>query len=50
MKISELMSELNKLKEKYGDIDVKTFDLDRESCSIEEVEFYNKPNPYVFIC
>lgn len=50
MKISELVSELNELMEKYGDIDVKTFDLDRGDCNIEEVEFYDKPNPHIFIC
>lgn len=50
MKISELVSELNELMEKYGDIDVKTFDLDREPCNIEEIDFYDKPNPYIFIC
>ena len=49
MKISQLIKELIELQEKHGDVEVLTFDLDRELCNVEEVDFSNYPHASVFI-
>lgn len=40
MKVRELIKKLESYANKYGDdIPVRTFDLDRDMCDIDEVEF-----------
>lgn len=50
MKISELVNTLEELMDKFGDVDVKTLDIDSKDCDVEEVIFYENPYPHIFIC
>lgn len=49
MKASELIKKVQELIELHGDVVITTFDLDRDTCEVEEVEFLNYPYNNIYI-
>ena len=49
MLAGELICKLIQLMVEHGDIRVTTFDLDRDSCDIEEVKFLDYPDENIYI-
>lgn len=49
MKVLKLITTLESVLEKYGDIPVKTFDLDRDMEEITEVDIVIEDTAYVYV-
>lgn len=41
LKLAEVIKELEAIYAVEGNINVRTFDLDRDHCDVEKVEFWN---------